>query len=129
MFSAFNNRLRQVCLLLLIVLLAILLMEHLYIFMPGFLGAITLYILLRGSYFYLTIIKKWNKTGIASLYILASMILIAIPIYFSIQLLSSKLIEFFSNPNDLLANAKLVSNKLENATGIKILSDHNIESC
>ncbi len=128
MFSAFNNRLRQVCLLLLIVLLAILLMEHLYIFMPGFLGAITLYILLRGSYFYLTIIKKWNKTGIASLYILANMILIAIPIYFSIQLLSSKLIEFFSNPNDLLANAKLVSNKLENATGIKILSDHNIES-
>ena len=61
MASTFNNRLRQVVLLLIIVLLAFLLLKQLYVFLPGFLGAITLYILFRESYYRLTIKKKWNK--------------------------------------------------------------------
>ena len=51
----FNNRLRQIILLLIITVLAFLLLNQLFIFLPGFLGAITLYILLRETYFYLTI--------------------------------------------------------------------------
>lgn len=128
MISLFNNRLRQIILLGLIILLAVLLINHLYIFLPGFLGAITLYVLLRRSYFYLTIIKKWNKSGVACIYILACMILIALPIYFSIQLVSQQLVSYFSNPQNLLANAKLVSKKLESITGVVLLSEYNIQS-
>ena len=74
MSSTFNNRIRQIILLLLIVLLAILLLKQLYVFLPGFLGAITLYIFFRETYFNLTIIKKWNSGGTAMLFILASLI-------------------------------------------------------
>jgi predicted PurR-regulated permease PerM len=96
--------------------------------MPGFLGAITLYILFRASYFRLTIKKQWNKTRVAMLFIFASLILIAIPLYFSIQLLSNKLGAMLSNPMDLLVKAKLIGNKIEDLTGMKVLTEENIKT-
>jgi len=126
--SIFNNRLRQIILLLIIILLALVLLQQLYVFMPGFLGAITLYILLRTSYFNLTIKKQWNKTLVAVLFICASLILIAIPVFFSIELLSAKIMAMLSNPADLVLKAKLVGNKIQELTGMKVLTDENIRS-
>jgi predicted PurR-regulated permease PerM len=128
MSQTFNNRLRQLMLLLIIVVLALLLMKQLGIFLPGFLGAITLYILLRNSYFGLTIKKKWNKTWLALLFIVSTILLIAIPIYFSVQLVSAKVSSILSHPEELVAKAKTIGSKLESETGIKILSDENIQS-
>lgn len=128
MSSVFNNRLRQIILLLIVVLLALILLQQLYVFMPGFLGAITLYILLRSSYFNLTIKKKWNKTLVALLFIVASLLLIAIPIYFSIELLSARLGAMLSNPADLLVKAKIIGNKTEELTGMKLITDENIRT-
>lgn len=126
MSDIFNNRLRQLILLLLIVLLALLLINQLFIFLPGFLGTITLYILLRNTYFYLTIIKRKNKAAIALLFIFASMFVIALPVYFSIQLLSSKLATILNNQAELIADAKIVGEKIYGLTGFQILSDENI---
>ena len=126
MSQTFNNRLRQLFLLLIIAVLALLLIKELVIFLPGFLGAITLYILLRNSYFELTIKKKWNKTWTVVLFIVSTVILIAIPIYFSVQLLSSKMSSLLANPGELVAKAKTIGDKLKAASGIQILSDENI---
>jgi len=126
--DTFNYRLRQLLLLAIIVSLAILLLYELYSFLPGFLGAITLYILLRKSYFNLTIVKKWNATMVALIFIATSLILFAIPIYFSFRLLSFRLINIVSNPADLLNKAKLIGNKLEASTGIKVITDSNIQA-
>lgn len=122
----FNNRLRQLILLLLIILLALLLVNQLFIFLPGFLGAITLYILLRGTYFYLTIKKRWNKTLTSLLFIFGSLVVIALPVFFSIQLLSSKLSVILNNQATLIADAKLVGDKIYALTGFQLLSDENI---
>ena len=121
--QTFNNRLRQLILLLIIAVLAFLLMKQLAVFLPGFLGAVTLYILLRNSYFRLTIKKKWNKTWVCILFIISTITLIAIPIYFSIQLVSTKVSAMLKNPVELIAKAKTIGNKLESVSGIKILSD------
>jgi predicted PurR-regulated permease PerM len=126
--TTFNNRLRQLILLAIIILLAILLLKELYVFLPGFLGAITLYILLRESYFRLTIIKKRSKTGVALLYILASIILIAIPLYFSVQLISGKVATIADNPVELMMDAKIVDQKIYDVAGFHILSDDNMKS-
>lgn len=122
----FNNRLRQLILLLLIVLLALLLVNQLFIFLPGLLGAITLYILLRGTYFYLTIIKRWRKTITALFFIFSSLIVIALPVYFSIRLLATKLALILNNQAELIADAKLVGEKIYAVTGFQLLSDENI---
>lgn len=126
MSSTFNNRLRQIILLLIIILLAVLLLQQLYIFLPGFLGAITLYILFRESYYGLTIKKKWNKTLTALLFITVSIIAIAIPLYFSIMLLSDKVSALVSNPMELIMDAKIVGQKIYEKTGFQILSEENI---
>lgn len=124
--STFNNRLRQIILLLIIILLAVLLLQQLYIFLPGFLGAITLYILFRESYYGLTIKKKWNKTLTAIGFILVSIIAIAIPLYFSIMLLTDKVSALVSNPMELIMDAKIVGQKIYDKTGFQILSEENI---
>ncbi len=124
--SIFNNRLRQIVLLLVIVLLAIVLLKQLYVFLPGFLGAITLYILFRESYYRLTIKKKWNKTVTALLFIFASLIAIALPLYFSITLLTDKISGILSNPVDLIIDAKIVSKKIYDVTKVELLSDENL---
>lgn len=124
--STFNNRLRQIILLLIIILLAVLLLQQLYVFLPGFLGAITLYILFRETYYGLTIKKKWNKTLTALLLIFASLIAIALPLYFSIMLLTDKVSTILSNPVELVIDAKIVSQKIYEVTHVQLLSDENL---
>jgi predicted PurR-regulated permease PerM len=124
--SIFNNRLRQIILLLIIILLAFLLLQQLYIFLPGFLGAITLYILFRDSYYGLTLKKKWNKTLTALLFIFSSLIIIALPIYFSINLITNKASVVLSNPAELMADAKIVGQKIYEKIGIQLLSEENL---
>ncbi len=124
--STFNNRLRQIILLAIIILLALLLLKELYIFLPGFLGAITLYILLRNSFNSLTIKKRWNKSATATLFIIASLIAIAIPVYFSITLLTSEVMSIVNNPGTIIDDAKIVANTVFEKTGVQVLSNENI---
>jgi len=125
---SFNNRLRQIILLSIIIIVGILLLKHLYIFFPGILGAITLYILSRESYFALTDIKKWSKGWTALLYIIAYSILICLPIYLAIMLISPKLISLFNNPVELMVAVKSFSSRITHATGLELLSTENVKN-
>ena len=126
MSDNFNNRLRQIVLLVIIILLAILLLKQLYIFLPGFLGALTLYILMRDIYFNLTIKRKWNKTITALLFIITSLVVIALPLYFSFQLLSEKVSAVLRDPLELMKDAKIVGQKIYDLTGVQLITDENI---
>ena len=122
----FNERLRQIILLLVIFLLAILLMKQLAVFLPGFLGAITLYILLRETYFNLTIKKGWNKTGTSLLFIILSMLIIAAPLYFAFQLLTEKVMGIISDPIELMKDARIVGQKIYDLTGVQLMTEENL---
>lgn len=74
----------------------------------------------------MTILRKWNATLASILFIMASFVLLALPLYFSFQLLRAKLAEMLTNPADLLAKAKLIGYKIEAATGIVLNTDANI---
>ena len=113
----FNNQLRQVLLLGLIILLGGMLVTNLYIFLPGFLGGATLYILLRKWYEKLTIQKKWPKGLTALLFILSSIVVISIPIYFSVLLVSPKIYSLINNQQEIVKNLELFSKKIETLTG------------
>lgn len=64
--TAFNNHLRQIIVLAVIILIGILMLRHFYIFLPGVLGAVTLYILSKQSYFYLIRKKNGGQDGLRS---------------------------------------------------------------
>jgi len=126
--SIFNTRLRQFALLLIIVLLALLLLQQLFIFFPGFLGAVTLYILTRNWYQKLTEQKKWKKGFTALLFITGSLVVIAIPVYFTILMISPKISSLLNNQQEVIQGLQIFSDKLEASLGLKLFTDENTNS-
>lgn len=75
----------QLLLLLLIILLTYLCIKELSIFLPGLLGAITLYILSRANYFQLVYNRKKNKSLMAGFFMIYYLVIIGIPITLAIM--------------------------------------------
>lgn len=123
--SQFNDRLRQIILLGIIILIFIILLSNLSIFIPGILGAITLYILSRTIFFKLTYKRKWNSSLTAFLFILLFLIVIAIPIYFSVDLITPKINSLIDNQDKIVDNLKKFSERFHEKTGITLLSADN----
>jgi len=128
MASSFNNQLRQLLLLGIIIMLAIMLVTELYIFLPGLLGGVTLYILTRKLFQRLTIIKKWPKGLTAVLFILGSLTIIAIPVYFSILLISPKINSLMNNQQEVVKGIEILSQKIERVTGQQLFTAEKAES-
>lgn len=97
----------------------------LYVFLPGLLGGITLYILSRATYFGLIYRKKWSKTWTALLFILFYLVIISLPVYLSIELISPKINALVSNPQGIMERLKDFSSKIMDLTGFEILSVEN----
>lgn len=127
MADIYNNRIRQILLLVVIAGLALLLFWQLYGFFPGFLGAVTLYILGRDGYFYLTIKRRWNKQLAAILFLLAFLVCIGLPVYLAVRLLSAKINLLFSNSQGIKQVLQTFSEKVEEWTGRQLLTDENIQ--
>ena len=124
----FNNRVRQILLLSVVILLAILLLKSFYIFLPSVLGAITLYILSRKSFFYLTEKKKWSKSWTSLLYIFGYLIIICLPVYLAVILIIPKLTEIFNNPVQIIVPLKALAQKVQEATGIILYTPENVQN-
>lgn len=118
----FNNRVRQVLLLLLLLALFVLFVNQLYFLAPGFLGAVTLYILSQDYYTRLTRQKKWNKHATAILFITLFTIVVGLPVYGVIALLAPRVRAFVGNPEQLMEKAKIFSQGLEKTIGFDVLS-------
>ncbi len=109
-----NEVIKQILLAGFILLLVFIIGSQLYVFFPGMLGAVTLYIILRQYYFKLTVIRKWNKTGTALLFVFGTMILVALPIAGLIQVLLPKLTTVLDNQKNLAATLNSLTLKLQN---------------
>jgi len=125
---SFNNRLRQVILLAIIIFIAFLLIKHVYIFLPGVLGAITLYILSSRQYCKLIDEKNWRPGWTAFLHIIFYFIIICLPVYFSFVLVTPKLIALFNDPVEITVALKSFSDKIHQATGFEPFSAENVKS-
>jgi predicted PurR-regulated permease PerM len=121
--SSFNDRLLQILLLALIIVLGLLVIFKLYAFLPGLLGGITLYILSRKSYFQLIYKRKWKKGWAAMLYIFIYLIIISIPIYISVMLVTPKINDFVSNQDKIIEGARVFSTKVEKLIGFEIITE------
>ena len=124
--TSFSNRLRQIILLLVLAVLGLLLLKELYIFLPGFLGAVTLYILSRKGYRYLTAIKKTNKNLTATVFILLFLGIIGLPIYLIVNLLSPKITNLFTHSDELVQGLKSVSAQVKEWTGQELVTAKNV---
>lgn len=124
----FNDRVRQVLLLALIILLIYLSLRELRLFMPGLLGAITLYILSRASYFQLVYTRKWKKGNAAFLYIIFYLLILGVPVFAAVALLSPKISSVFSDPTAVINNIKQAVMQVQAKAGVSIVTEKSLSS-
>lgn len=108
-----QGTLKQIILLALIVIIGVTLIWQLYYFIPGVLGAITLYILTRQFYYRLTVRHRWKKWMAALSIIIACIIAFLIPLWAVIQFLIPKFAYTFSHTEQLIAQGQRLLDILE----------------
>src|SRR5687768_5643275 len=113
-----NNTIRQLLILLIILLLGYVLFVHLKFFLPAFLGAYTLFVVMRKSMFALTGEYKWNRNLAAAVLMLSSFILILMPVLLLINLLSSRISFAIEHSTEVLEGLKGFINTYEKRLGI-----------
>ena len=124
----FNDRVRQVLLLLLIILLIYLSLRELRLFMPGLLGAITLYILSRANYFQLVYTRKWKKGNAAFLFIIFYLLILGIPVFAAVSLLSPKISGALSDPTAVINNIKQAIMQIQARAGITLITERSLSN-
>jgi predicted PurR-regulated permease PerM len=122
----FNDRVRQLLLLSLIILLIYLSLRELRLFMPGVLGAITLYILSRASYFQLVFTRKWKKGNAAFLFIIFYLLILGVPVFAAVALLSPKISSVFSDPTTVINNIKQAVMQVQARAGVAIVTEKSL---
>ncbi len=103
-----NTSINQIMLILIIILICVLVFKNLMYYLPGFLGAITLYLLFRNSYRYLTDVKRYNKSLVSVGYILVSVIFIVLPMWGIIDYLVKQISQVLSNTVDIMQQFNLI---------------------
>lgn len=97
-----NTPINQIMLILIILLICILIFKNLLYYLPGFLGAVTLYILFRGSYFKVTEQRRMNKSFASVLYIVISIVFIVLPIWAIVDYLIPQIRNFLNNTDQIV---------------------------
>jgi predicted PurR-regulated permease PerM len=127
MFS-FNDRIKQLLLLSLVILLIFVSLRELKLFMPGILGAITLYILSRASYFQLVYNRKWKRGRAAWLYLLYYLLILGVPVFIAITLISPKVNAALSDPAALMANIKAAVAQVQQKAGVTFFTEKSLST-
>lgn len=122
----FNRQIRQIIMLSLLILMNFLVIKELYIFLPGLLGALTLYILGRNSYFQLVYHRKWRKGWTAGLYLLVFFLLPASVVYFTFSVLEKQVHPFLSDPALMIEKAKEAINSIQQKAGVVLISEETM---
>lgn len=110
-----TSLIKQIVLLILITFIGIEIIVQLKYFLPGFFGAITLYVLYRNWYYKLIEQKKWKKWAAALLLIMGSIILVVFPIFSVIKVLIPRI-------NQAIEQAPTITGKLTHT--IDLLKTH-----
>lgn len=110
----------------LILLLVYLVIKELDIFLPGLLGALTLYILSRANYFQLVYNRKWKKGWAAGLFIVYYLFLIGLPVFLAITLISPKINAFLDDPQAMIDAARHSITTIQQKIGYKFFSEASL---
>jgi predicted PurR-regulated permease PerM len=124
--KSFNEYFRQVFFFVILLALGSLIFLQVKFLVPGFLGAVTLYVLNRKFFFHLVFQKKWNKYIAALLLIFIDGIILLIPFGLATVFVLPKLNNFSNNANDLFQGVKEIIERIYVSTGIEIIPSEKL---
>jgi predicted PurR-regulated permease PerM len=123
-----SSRIRQLTFISALILLGYILFNELKSFIPAFLGALTLYVIMRKWMFRLIYMRKWKASRAATVLMLSSFLIILVPIGTVINMLSSKINFAIQHSSELIAALESFVKNMEQKTGFKFIDDANIKS-
>lgn len=118
---------KRITLYLVILLLGIIIIWQLYYFIPGFLFAITLYIILRKKYFHLVEDRGWRKSLAAMLLIFLSLIILALPVWIVVEILIPKVNYLVHNSGYLLGKATTILDQVKHRFPQVKINDEQVQ--
>jgi predicted PurR-regulated permease PerM len=122
-----NERLKQVVFLLILAFLGIILFKELYAFFPGFLGAVTLYVLSRRWMFRLVEGRKWGRGWAATLIMILSFLIILLPIGGLVNMLTSKVTYAVTHSSELIRGLEKFNQQIQQSTGMNLMTDARLQ--
>jgi predicted PurR-regulated permease PerM len=122
------QRIKQITFFSLLVFLFIFLFLQMSAFLPAFLGAITFYMVLRHLMDYLVIKHKWKKGLAAGLLLFLSFLVILVPLWVIINMLSVRIGEVLHNSDKIVAAFNSTVHKLEQKLGMDLMSGNQTNS-
>ena len=120
-----NKKIRQGYFLAFLTFLFIFLFLQMRSFLPGFLGAITFYMLLRGWMDYLVEKRKWKKSLAAGLLLLFSFLVVMVPVIITINLLSDRVGTAMQNSTQIVDAFNAFIRRIEQRFDVSIMSGAN----
>ncbi|WP_126972276.1 AI-2E family transporter [Gynurincola endophyticus] len=121
MNSISNNIIRQILLLATVIIIGVILFYELKTFIPAFLGAYTLYVLLRG-YMMKLINRGWKKQLAVIFLMFTSFLVILLPIFLVANMLTGKLSFAISHSTEIFATIESYLRSLETRYNFSILN-------
>src|SRR5690606_7199661 len=100
----------------------------LWIFLPGLLGALPLYILSRSGYCQLVYNRKWKKGRAAGLFIIYYLFILGLPIFLAIMLISPKVNAFLADPTAMIESAKTSIITIQERLGFTMVSENSLST-
>lgn len=122
----FNNRIKQILILAILILLIWVVIRELYICLPGLLGAVTLYILSRSGYFQMVYKKKWKKGRAAGLFIIYYLLLLGLPVFLAATLISPRINNFLQDPTSVIESVKGAVLQVQQKLGFNFVSEQSL---
>ncbi len=123
------NVIRQLFILLSIILVAGLILDQLLPYLSGVLGALTIYVLFKNPAQKL-LLKGWNKNLVSTLFIFISTLIVVIPLFLVVYMLSTKIGQAVKNSEETVEAFKNQLDALEEEYGFNLAANisDNIDS-
>jgi len=121
-----NNILLQLGFLALILFIFVLMAKSMIMLVPGFLGAICLFVLLLTPHRWLVEKKKWNKVASVLFLMFTSAIVIIGPLYLLIQTLTKKIMVLLNDKEGIQSNIDRAVENLQTRFNIDVFNDNTI---
>jgi predicted PurR-regulated permease PerM len=119
---SFNQQLKQVMILLVLLFFIYLVAKEIFPFLPGLLGALTLYILSRSSFFQLTYQYHWKKGWTAGMYLLGYCLILLFLVYVTFAMLEKQVQPFIKEPGMVLNKMKVALEAMQLKIGFVFIS-------
>jgi predicted PurR-regulated permease PerM len=121
------EKVRQFFFIILLIALGGILFTYLKSFIPSFLGAITLYVLMR-KFMKRLLAKKWKPASAALILMLVSFLIILMPVFLFIDSVSSKIGYVIRHAPELTGSMIVVLKNIESRIGYHFLNEETIRN-